>query len=225
MRMLLDDEIIGKKWGKLTAVSFAYRKNSKRYFNFICECGNKSTCSLSAVKNGYIKSCGKCRGKHKMSYTRVYHIWSGIKSRCYCPTCNIYCNYGGRGIIMCDEWKNSPDLFCKWAFENGYSDGLTIDRIDSDKGYCPENCRWATAKEQNSHLKLLKNNKSGYRGVSWSKISKKWVCVISINNKSKRIGAFKTQREAVEARNRFIDENRLMYHQKNTYRGELSNGY
>lgn len=225
MRIIPDSEIIGKKWGKLTAVRFAFRRNGKRYFEFKCECGTIKYFSLSDVKNGHIKACGKCRGKHFLSRTRLYSIWSGIKSRCCHPNCNTYCNYGAKGIKMCDEWKNSPESFFKWSFENGYSDNLTIDRIDSDKGYYPENCRWATPKEQISHLKMLKNNKSGYRGVSWSKISKKWVCVISINNKSKRIGAFKTQREAVEARNRFIDENGLIYHQKNVYVGELSNGY
>mgnify|MGYP006976626162 CR=1 FL=1 len=108
-----------------------------------------------------------------MSYTRVYHIWSGIKSRCCCPTCSIYCNYGGRGITICDEWKNSPDSFCKWALENGYSDDLTIDRINNDGNYEPSNCRWATYKQQsrnrrNNHLLTL--NEETKTIVEWSEI-------------------------------------------------------
>lgn len=223
--MMKDEEIIGKKWGKLTAESFECRKHGKRYFRFICECGNEIISPISDVKNGHTKTCGKCRGTHKMSYTKIYKIWGGIKSRCCRPSCNIYYKYGGRGITMCEEWRNSPENFFKWAFENGYKEGLTIDRINSDKGYSPNNCRWATYQEQNSHLKMLKTNKSGYRGISWNKESKKWLCVISINNKSHRIGAYKTQLEAVEARNKFIDENNLIYHQKNIYVGELSYGY
>lgn len=225
MRTIPDEEIIGKKWGKLTAIKFAFRKYGRRYFEFRCECGAIKNFSLSDVKNGHIKSCGKCRGRHHLSYTRLYKIWHGIKSRCFCPTCNIYKNYGGKGISMCDEWKNSPEMFCEWAMKNGYNDSLTIDRIDSNKGYSPENCRWATHQEQNSHLKMLKNNKSGYKGVSWSKYAHRWICNISINNKSKRIGGYKTQKEAVEARNKFIDDNNLIYHQKNVYIGELSDGY
>ena len=223
--MMKDEEIIGEKWGKLTAESFEYRMHGHRYFRFMCECGNEITSPISAVKNGHIKTCGKCRGSHKMSHTKIYKIWAGIKSRCYQPSCSIYYKYGGRGITMCDEWRNSPENFFKWAFENGYKEGLTIDRINSDKGYSPNNCRWATYQEQNSHLKMLKTNKSGYRGISWDKESKKWLCVISINNKSHRIGAYKTQLEAVAARNKFIDDNNLIYHQKNTYVGELSYGY
>ncbi len=126
---------------------------------------------------------------------------------------------------MCEEWKTSSSSFFEWALNTGYSDNLTIDRIDSDKGYFPENCRWATFQEQNSHLKMLKNNKSGYRGISWNKNSKKWISTISVENKTKRIGSFLTQKDAVEARNKYIDDYNLIHHQKNIYKGELSDGY
>lgn len=76
-----------------------------------------------------------------------------MKSRCYNPKASKYYLYGGKGIEMCEEWKNDFINFYNWAIDNGYKDDLTIDRINSDKNYCPENCKWATYKEQNSHLK------------------------------------------------------------------------
>ena len=76
-----------------------------------------------------------------------------MKSRCYNSKASKYYLYGGKGITVCEEWKNNFMSFYDWAMTNGYKDGLTIDRIDSDKNYCPENCKWATYKEQNSHLK------------------------------------------------------------------------
>ena len=167
--------------------------------------------------------------RHKMSNTQLYRCWAGIKQRCFNKNCEIFYKYGGKGITMCEEWKNNFMSFAEWALNNGYKfnrlgrfNELSIDRIDNSKGYSPDNCRWVTSIIQNTHLSTLKTNKSGYVGVSWSKKEKKWVCVISLNNKSKRIGSYKTQKESVEARNSFIDANKLP-HQKNIYTGELVN--
>lgn len=79
---------------------------------------------------------------------RLYHIWRSMKKRCHCPTCPDYPRYGGRGITVCDEWRDSFPTFEEWAFANGYSDELSIDRIDNNQGYMPNNCRWATPKQQ-----------------------------------------------------------------------------
>lgn len=167
---------------------------------------------------------------HGMSRSQLYKVWIGIKQRCYNPNCRTYYKYGAKGIKMCDEWKNDFYSFAKWSLANGYKEEkgikcnkLTIDRIDGLKDYNPNNCRWATYTEQNTNLSMLKSNTSGYVGVSWSKKDKRWLCVISIKNKSHRIGAYKTQKEAVVARNKFIEENKLP-HRKNVYVGELSNG-
>lgn len=87
---------------------------------------------------------------HDMSHTRIYTVWKGMRRRCKNPSCCGYKWYGGKGIKVCDEWDKPYggfENFYKWAIENGYSDDLTIDRIDSDKDYCPENCRWITAHE------------------------------------------------------------------------------
>ena len=85
-------------------------------------------------------------GKPK-SYCRAYRIWQGMKKRCYNPKDHHYYIYGGRGIKVCDEWKNSSDAFLEWAYSHGYSDELEIDRIDSNGDYCPENCQWITKSE------------------------------------------------------------------------------
>lgn len=95
------------------------------------------------------------RSRHGFSGTRIYKTWRNMKSRCYNPNASKYYLYGGKGIKVCEEWKNDFMSFYNWAMANGYKDDLTIDRIDSDKDYCPENCKWATVKEQNSHLKFV----------------------------------------------------------------------
>lgn len=92
------------------------------------------------------------RQKHGMSNSRLYRIWKNMKSRCHCPNASKYNLYGGKGIKVCNEWENSFKCFYEWAMDNGYRDNLTIDRINPDKNYEPNNCRWATYKEQNSHL-------------------------------------------------------------------------
>lgn len=89
--------------------------------------------------------------QHGGRYTRLYNIWLNMKQRCSNPKASHYEYYGGKGVSVCEEWKKSFSTFRDWALSNGYEDGLTIDRIESDKDYCPENCRWVT------HLKQMSN--------------------------------------------------------------------
>lgn len=153
-------------------------------------------------------------------------IWSGIKQRCFNKNCKNYSKYGEKGIIVCDEWLNFKNFF-EWAIKNGYdfipdSNGrntITIDRIDSKKGYYPENCRWCNYEIQNTHLSKAKNNKSGYIGLFLEK-NHTWSSHISVNNKSITIGCYKTQKEALEARNNYIKNNHLN-HVIQEYKGEL----
>ena len=183
------------------------------YFNY----KNHSICSCGCLPHGY---------KHVESRDRLYGIWQNMNYRCCNENDTSYYKYGGKGIKVCSDWditnSNGFVNFSKWAHSHGYSDELTIDRIDEQLGYFPENCRWATFLEQNTHLAMLKTNKSGYKGVSWDKVNHQWLVVISINNKSYHIGRYNTKKEAVEARNKYIDMNHLL-HKKQVYIGE--NGY
>ena len=107
-----------------------------------------------------------------------------MKKRCSDKTLESYKNYGGRGIVVCKEWKNSFEVFRDWAIENGYSKELTIDRENNDGNYEPSNCRWTNRNIQARNTKKIKsNNTSGYRGVHFKKSLKKWQSTIVINKK------------------------------------------
>lgn len=110
---------------------------------------------------------------HGLSHTQIDNVYKSMISRCYKPTNNRYYRYGGRGIRVCDEWKNNKASFFQWAFENGYEQGLTLDRIDCDKNYSPDNCRWATQQVQqnnrsNNHLITVDNET--HTVTEWSRI-------------------------------------------------------
>jgi hypothetical protein len=139
--------------------------------NVLCFCGKTFASPWSNIKRGFTKSCGclkKSRrtvdGKynngrltHGMSKTSIFRVWTSMRQRCFDVGCPAYSYYGGRGITICDEWYNDSRAFLKWAISSGYVKGLHLDRIDPDGNYCPENCRWVTAKEnqRNKRYKLL----------------------------------------------------------------------
>lgn len=155
-------DLTGKKFGRLTVIGLDDKPGHKTYWICQCECGNMKSVRSDSLKQGAIKSCGCLKKEqdrtnltanhsHKMSGTRIYEIWQGIKGRCYNKHDARYDRYGGRGITVCDEWRDDFEAFYNWSLDNGYSEDLTIDRIDNDKNYCPQNCKWASAKEQSNN--------------------------------------------------------------------------
>ena len=134
------------------------------------------------------------RLKHGYNKTRIFRIYHNIKQRCSNPNHPRYENYGGKGITICNEWSNSIDPFINWSIENGYQEGLTIDRIDNDKEYSPSNCRWVTYSIQAINQGIRKDNTSGYKGVSKDKHN--WRASIQINKERKFLGYFDTAEAA-----------------------------
>lgn len=129
---------------------FGYTNGSRRA-SVICKvCFRKY--ETDPNKLVYRKHCGCIRnGTRVCKYAknkRLMQVYKHMRSRCYNVNNKDYHNYGGKGITICAEWKDKPDIFCKWALENGYKENLTIDRIDSNKSYAPLNCRWADSKTQ-----------------------------------------------------------------------------
>ena len=193
-------------------------KQKRSYGMYKCGfCGNEFRTSIYRIKNGKTKSCGcynikrirERKTKHGLGDTKLYKIWGSIKDRTLNPKHKQYNYYGGRGITICEEWKNDFMTFYNWAMENGYSDELSIDRIDNDGNYCPENCRWTTKTIQSRNQRIYKNNKSGYKGVSFREDNNNFRVVITVNKKGIHLGHFLTAEEGAIAYNNYILENNL----------------
>lgn len=164
---------IGKTYGRLKILdieTFKDKYNTRTYAICECECGKIIKTRLSNLKDGTTQSCGcyhseilkkGCKPlKHGMTNDRLYNVWQGMKQRCYYSKHNHYKDYGGRGIIICDEWKNNFNAFYNWAISHGYDKNAkrnqcTIDRIDVNGNYEPSNCRWVSQSIQNLNKREL----------------------------------------------------------------------
>ena len=146
----------GDRFNKLIVLKDLGLKNKNRIFLLKCDCGNEKIITLTSIRSGKTKSCGcihkeqliKRNTKHGKSNTRLYSIYRGMKNRCYNKKTPDYKFYGKKGIIICKEWLKNFNTFYNWAIKNGYKDNLTIDRINYNDNYKPNNCRWVSQKEQ-----------------------------------------------------------------------------
>lgn len=187
------EDLIGQRFGRLTVVAYIPpEKRTARQYNWWCrcDCGNEIKANASKLKGGLQQSCGclkrelqhtfiadKTR-KYKHSNKRLYGVYQSMMNRCYDARNREYENYGGRGIEVCDEWRNNYDTFAEWAWNSGYDISAkwgecTLDRKDVNKGYTPENCRWITNQEQQNNRRgnvLLEYNGEVHTMAEWSRL-------------------------------------------------------
>lgn len=143
-------DLSGQKFGKMLVLKFDHKdEKSHSFYLCRCDCGTLKVVRGNNLVQGDVRSCGCSTNKtHGRTKTRLHHIWSGMKQRCGLESVESYKRYGARGITVCDEWKDDYLAFESWALANGYREGLTIDRKDNNGNYCPDNCQWATPKQQ-----------------------------------------------------------------------------
>lgn len=188
----LRQDLVGKQFGRLAVEKYAGYTTSKSGKRILlwecrCECGNVIVVRGNSLKTGSTKSCGCYRKELGMSSkvmtkqihgdssknSRLYRIWLGIKTRCTNSKVPEYQNYGGRGIQVCSEWVNDYSVFREWAISSGYSNNLSIDRIDTDGNYEPDNCKWSTNKEQQNNKRtnrILRYDNKEMTLKQWSEV-------------------------------------------------------
>lgn len=206
-----NDEMIGKRFGKLEVIGKTERKDREGLSVWKCRCNCGNICYIPKRRLlGGTKSCGCLKTENKFvmhgkSKERIHKEWRGILHRCKNPSASHYENYGGRGITVCEEWKGTDGFinFYNWSMKNGYADNLTLDRKDNDKGYSPDNCRWITHMENCHNRGARKDSQTGYAGVQIVKLktgSIKYRVSITANYKRINLGYYENLEEAILVR-------------------------
>lgn len=176
-------DLTGQKFGKLTAIKRVddyILKNGRHKIMWLCkcDCGNESIVRGEDLRSGHTKTCGCSWGQyHGKSHEKIYKTWKSMKERCGNPNSKSYKIYGAEGKRVCSEWLHDFQAFYDWSMTNGYKDNLTIERIDGNKGYSPDNCKWATRTEQ---MNNIRNNKHlTYNGKTQTRAQ--WAREMNIN--------------------------------------------
>jgi len=217
----------GDRFGRLTVIRelpIRIKPNGQHYRVLLlkCDCGNEKIVPLGHLKSGHTKSCG-CLNKeflsnlsysHGKTGTRLYRTWAYIKSRCYNPNVAAYPDYGGRGIIMYKEWLNNPLMFIEYCktLENWDDESLSIDRIDNNGNYEPNNIRFTTQEIQCRNKRVNIQNKTGFAGVTIEVMPSgniRYRASIGLNHKKVQLGSFKSAELAYQARCNYIQENNI----------------
>jgi hypothetical protein len=209
------------KYGRLTIVGEGTRIKYScgvklRYVKVICDCGNKKEIILNSIVRGQTKSCGCLHPEkvttHGLSKNSLHIRWKGMLKRCYDKKHVGYKRYGGRGISVCNEWKNDQKKFIEWALTNGYKKELQLDRINNDGNYEPNNCRWATAKVNG-------NNKSKEKCITYkgeTKTATQWSEIVKVKRTTilERIKSGWSIEKSLETPTRFMAPYLRKKHQK-----------
>ena len=194
-------DLTGKKFGRWTVLKYAGKGSGK--WTCKCDCGTIKDVKTANLTHGWSISCGCYREEkcikavttHGQSRTKLYKVWNSMKQRCENSKIKYYKNYGARGICVCEEWKDFSNFY-KWAIEHDYYNlkRPTIERINNDGNYCPDNCKWTTFLKQAYNKRI--SNPSGIRGISWSVKRKAWVAQFWYKGKPYYVGQFKDIEQA-----------------------------
>ena len=218
------EDLTGKRFGRLVVIEqsddyVTPKGEHNAKWKCLCDCqrGKENVTYTyvlgSSLKRGTTQSCG-CIHKemmrekystHNMTDSRLYLVWKGMKARCYIKSHNHYEQYGARGIVVCDEWKNDFQAFYNWSMQNGYDENALrnecmLERKDVNGNYCPDNCCWASATTQCINQNLRKDNKTGIKGVNWDNKRNMWQAQLQINKKKVLNEHFNNFDDAVRAR-------------------------
>lgn len=163
-------DIIGKRFGHLVVLDEYIKIPNGTKWKCRCDCGNETYVYRGKLVIGHTKSCGCLNHRlGGLSDHKLYSVWAGMKYRCYNEHAQGWHNYGEKGVKVCNEWKDDFLVFYNWSMENGYQDGLTIERKDADKDYCPENCEWISLSENVARANVTTNRRKTkymYYGIS-----------------------------------------------------------
>lgn len=210
---------MNEKYGRLEVISEPFLKvvwkhKKASFVKCRCDCGIEKEYRLCSIKNSNTKSCGCLTRelnktkftKHNLRYHPLYHTWESIKARCYNKNHKEYKNYGSRGIVICHEWKNNFKSFYDWAILNGWQKGLTIDRINNDGNYEPDNCRFTTQKIQANNRRSNKLLTIFNETKTMKQWSEDFRCKVKYNTIFKRLSLGYTPEQAItfECRKRII---------------------